>query len=572
MLILDTLTTVENGRLRVEDFHRGHLSLKSGTLLTIVALPGHSKTSVPTLTEITISPILFESWEHLTRVNARVINRPGVLRKLMSALDHAKIHILYHASGPLENGRLQRIEFLVDARQYYKRFNELNCDRKLKDYHVLSQLEIWLKSLMVEDLDFDDSRMRLKVRPMETFQRTWRAYNLFLRDSDYPEPIQDYAEINNGWIDIPQKILSEFGGSSCKLMLNSDTKDRLLKGLLFQDSDSVTYLRVSFTHLPGASAKICSALAEYFQFVTSLTRILREGSTCVIELMLYSPSMRDASQEARRRQVIETLLSVNSFGIFDIGVSYPSSLRGVDPTTHKPKGYPDSLVDLAKTQNICPDESHLFTRKAASILKDRISHFQELMISDEAESSDQFSTPITSRLAAEACRELLSRQDEQELSHSRVFVSFPFVFNDLYEVVKEALEKRGMVVVTGKEPSGRTAFRDIIVDRICSCYGFIGVWKYEDRFGPVKFSPWLSWELGIAQSCKMPVRIFPHEEMIRDQFIPHRAILPEFHMPPFSELNFSAYVSRMISDFIEDVRLFSRSQLHRGPNKYSHTN
>ena len=135
----------------------------------------------------------------------------------MSALDHAKIHILYHASGPLENGRLQRIEFLVDARQYYSRFKELNCDRKLKDYHVLSQLEIWLKSLMVEVLDFDDSRMRLKVRPMETFQRTWRAYNLFLRDADYPEPILDYAEINNGWIDIPQKILSEFGGSSCKL-------------------------------------------------------------------------------------------------------------------------------------------------------------------------------------------------------------------------------------------------------------------------------------------------------------------------------------------------------------------
>lgn len=572
MLILDTLTKVENGKLRVEDFHRGHLALKTGTLLTIVALPGHSRTPVPTLTEMTISPILFESWEHLTRVNARVINRPGVLRKLMCALDHANIHILYHASGPLENGRLQRIEFLVDARQYYNRFRELSCDRKVKDHYVLSQLEIWLKSLMVEDLDFDDSRMRLKVRPMETFQRTWRAYNLFARDALYPEPILDYVEINNGWIEIPRKILSEHGENSCNIMLNSDTKDRLLKGLLFKNSDSVTYLRVTFTHLPGASAKICSTLAEYFHFVTSLTRILQHGSTCVVELMLYSPIMRDPSQDTRRRQVIESLLSVHSFGRFKIRVSYPCSLRGIDTKSHRPQKYPDSLVDLAKTQNLCADESHLFTRKAVNILKERISHFQELMISDESESSDQFSTPITSRLAAEACRELLSRQDEQELSHSRVFVSFPFVFDDLYEVVKDALERKGMIVVTGKEPSGRTAFRDIIVDRICSCYGFIGIWKYEERLGPVKFSPWLSWELGIAQSCKMPVRIFPHEEMTHDQFIPHRAILPEFHMPPFSDLDFSTYASRMIKDFIEDVRLFSRSQLHRGPNKYSHTN
>jgi hypothetical protein len=214
----------------------------------------------------------------------------------------------------------------------------------------------------------------------------------------------------------------------------------------------------------------------------------------------------------------------------------------------------------------------LFKKSAINILKERIDYFQQLMVSDESKSSDQFSTPITSRFAAEACFELLSRQGEQELSHSRVFVSFPFTFKDLFLVVKSALEKKGMVVVTGEEPSGKTAFRDIIVDRICSCHGFIGIWKYEKRLGPVKFSPWLSWELGIAQSCKMPVRIFPHEEMTRDQFLPHRAILPEFHMPPFSELDFESYVNRMIVGFIDDARLFSRSYLHNGPNKYSHTN
>jgi hypothetical protein len=571
MLILDTLTKVENGKVRVEDFHRGHLSLKTGTLLTVVALPGYN-TPLPTLTEITISPISFESWEHLTRINARVINRPGVLRKLMLALAHAKVDILYHASGPLENGRFQRIEFLVDAKKFYNRFSNLKCDKKVKDFHVLSQLEIWLKSLMVEVLDFDDSRMRLKVRPMETFRRTWRAFNLFSREAEYPDPILEYVDIQNGWIELPQKILSDFGDQPCNLMLNSDTKDRLLKGLIFKSSDLVTYLRVSFSHIPGVSAQICAALAEYFQFVTSLTRIQEQGSVCVLELMLYSSDLKDPTQETQRRQAIETILSCSEFIKFNIRVSYPSSLRGIDPKSHKPKSYPQSLTALQKTWNICPEEGHLFNKSAINILKERIDYFHQLMVSDESKTSDQFSTPITSRLAAEACFELLSRQGEQELSHSRVFVSFPFTFKNLFLVVKAALEKKGMVVVTGEEPSGKTAFRDIIVDRICSCHGFIGIWKYEERLGPVKFSPWLSWELGIAQSCKMPVLIFPHEEMTRDQFFPHRAILPEFHMPPFSELDFETYVNRMIVGFIDDARLFSRSYLHNGPNKYSHTN
>ena len=571
LLILDTLTKVENGKVRVEDFHRGHLSLKTGTILTVVALPGHN-TPLPNLTKLTLSPISFESWECLTRINARVVNRPGVLRKLMLALAHANVNILYHASGPLENGRFQRIEFLVDAKKYYNRFSDLKCDRKVKDYHVLSQLEIWLKSLMVEVLDFDDSRMRLKVRPMETFRRTWRAYNLFNREAEYPEPILDYVDIQNGWVELPQKILSDFGDQPCNLMLNSDTKDRLLKGLLFKSYDLVTYLRVTFFHIPGASAEICAALAEYFHFVTSLTRIQEQGRVCSVELMLYSSDLKNPTQETQRRQVIETVLSRHGFKKFNIQVSYPSNLRGVDPRSHKPKSHPESLTNIQKTLNICPEESHLFKKSAINILRERIDNFQLLMVSDESKTSDQFATPITSRFAAEACLELLSRQGEQELSHSRVFVSFPFTFKNLFEEVKVALEKKGMVVITGEEPSGKTAFREIIVDRICSCYGFIGIWKYEERLGPVKFSPWMSWELGIAQSCKMPVRIFPHEEMTHDQFFPHRAILPEFHMPPFTELDFSSYVNRMIVDFIDDVRLFSRSSLHNGPNKYSHTN
>jgi len=575
MLILDTFSKIENGKFKVENFHRGHLSLKSGTTLNVLALPGRQSTPMPRLTELIISPISFDSWEKLTRINARIKNRPGVLRKLMLALSRANVNILYHASGPLKNGILQRIEFLVDAKPFYKRFEDLSCDRKMKDFYVLSQLEIWLKSLLVHDLDFDNARARIKVRPMETFRSSWRAYYKFKREEDYPMPIIDKTIIENGLIAVPTSILEILGDSSCGIMLNSDTKDRLLKGLLLSDSSSSTYLRVTFSNLPASSSMICSALAEYFYFLFSLTRIGQLGDSRVLEFMLYSPDMPSQIHDNKRKLLIETVLANPELAHLGITVSYPPSLSGADPEPHKPRGNFKILTTQSRINNLCPDEVHLMDKSSAAILKKRIGDLNQPGFSSDIKThSDQFSGQLSVRNVTDACRELLSRLDDNELSYSRVFVSFPFAFNDLFDVVRERLERNNLEVVTGKDPRKRgfKSFREVIAERICSCYGFFGIWKYTNNEGLVKFSPWLSWELGVAQSCKMPVRICPHEGMIRDKFIPHRLILPETHMPEFSDLTFPEYVDEIIDDFAHEIKVFARSQLRKGPNFYSNTN
>jgi hypothetical protein len=573
MLILDTFSSIENGKFRVEDFHRGHLSLKSGTALNIVALPGHHLLPVPKLTEIIITPIKFESWEKLTRINARVRNRPGILRKVMLALAHANINILYHASGPLKNGKLQRIEFLVDASSFYRRFDTVHCDRKMKDYHVLSQLEIWLKSLLIQDLDFDDKRARIKVRPMEMLRATWRAYHKFNRESSMPTPIWEKTTIDKGVIDI-SCVLNKLEYSPKDIMLNSDTKDRLLKGLLFQPADHSTYLRVTYNNNPGSTATICSLLADYFYFVFSLTRIQNTDDTRVLELMLYSQDMPTSAYEDKRRLVIEALLSDDKCKNFGVSISYPLSLSGADPSPREPSANRDILIPMPLIQSLCPDERQLLTKSAAEILRYRLDSTRNISDSNLHTSQDQFASQLSHRHHIEACLELLARLGDEDQSHSKIFVSFPFDYEDLFQVVKSKFENKGFIVITGQRPnsSGQTPFRDVIVDRIISCSGFFGIWKYTTKTGAAKFSPWLLWELGIAQSCKMPVRICPHEGMKSNKFMPQQLILPERHMEHFSDSGFSDYVDGLIDDFVQDVRVFARSRLNNGPNLYSHTN
>lgn len=330
MLILGSMLSISGGVLNIPDYHRGHLSLKSGTAVTIVYLPGKEGNPYPRLAEMIISPIAFRSWEHLTRINTRVANRPGVLRKLMVALAEADLDILCHASGPLENGRFQRVEFLVDAEQFYQRFERLKSVNKNPEPYILFELERWLKSLLINDLCFDGQRARLKVRPMEAFRRAWRAYRKMMMNDDHDRPIKGYGVINRGSLRLPETIITRMGSNPC-IMLNSDTKDRMLRASLLDESDSCTFLRVVHRDIPGSSSRICSSLSNEFQIVTSLSRIKSQGEASDFEFILYSPRYNTDNDEIKRRSIIESLLSVHDLRDLEIHVSYPDEIGSIGP-------------------------------------------------------------------------------------------------------------------------------------------------------------------------------------------------------------------------------------------------
>lgn len=123
MLILDTTTLLNDGIIEIPSYHVGHLSLKSGTQVTTCLL-SDKVTTAPQLYEIVVTPIVFDSWQYLTRVSATFNNQPGVVRKLTHALWKAELDILYEESASVELGRYHRVELLVDARKAYEQFDE----------------------------------------------------------------------------------------------------------------------------------------------------------------------------------------------------------------------------------------------------------------------------------------------------------------------------------------------------------------------------------------------------------------------------------------------------------------
>lgn len=569
MIILDSLTMIDkNGSLRIKDFHRGHLSLKTNTNVDIVLLPGREENPKPKLSELIISPIPFESWQYLTRVNARAFNRPGVLSKMVTALCMQSVKILYNASGPLENGRHQRIEFIIDAAPFYKKFLGQQPEGKMKDYLILSDLEVWLKGLMIEDLLFDDKRARLKVRPMESFRRTFAAYRKFSNDKDFPKPERSIEPvmIYNGNITLPDNIKRAIGTDIQALMLNSDTKDRMLRGLIFQPADGCTYIRVVHNDKPNALADISGLLARYFQIVTSLTRIRESSRFADIEFMLFNQDYSRASDEDRRRLLAEDILSNRSLNDYEIKVGYPES-PGVSRLILRIPRQSGVIQNAGIVAELRPLERDIMRKNAYSVVKHKEDYYRQNAIS-----SEEFHSFRRYLRVYEACRELRSRLIDHELDYSRIFISHSFgSLNDLSEV-RAALEEHKLNTITVDVNASGASMHSEIKEKIASCFGFIGIWQKNPSSESHDLSPSLAWELGIAQGLGLPVRVFPHKDLSSKNLEHQRRINEQIFTESYSDGNLAHIINKLLPSFIAETQAFERDRLLKGPNLFSRTN
>ena len=64
------------------------------------------------------------------------------------------------------------------------------------------------------------------------------------------------------------------------------------------------------------------------------------------------------------------------------------------------------------------------------------------------------------------------------------------------------------------------------------------------------FSPWLLWELGVAQAMDVPYCLFVHEDVPES---PHLRINPEKHHIAFRDTNFAEKVTNRPPSFLDEV-------------------
>jgi acetolactate synthase regulatory subunit len=532
MLILDGISKVQNDQLFIPLYHRGHMSLKSKTTVTLALIPPRQRAGSPQLTEMIISPIDFSSWRSLWRIEATFFERPGIVNKLLRIVAAEGLNVLNEESSSVENRDLHTVELVVDTK---------SAGRTVSDIERMRALEHRILALCIEDLNCERGEPRLRVKRMKGL---YSAYEKFQRSRDHKGgALQDTSFISNRRIHLPTSVMELISQRKpLRSLLVSDTKERLLRAFFLSEHDGFTYVRVAHHDSPGALDTITRELAKAFDIVNSLTRIQRQGSQNDLELLLYSSQFPRPADEASRRDIIEDLLS-NIGRNLDLRVSYPESVASAEPRGIPPQPSKKRIAFREQKQMARINEKFM-TQSTAVVLQNRIEEFERRL---DKEASFVKGYPLQMRL--KKLRELLKIEGESN-PQPRVFVSYGFSRTDLSGIVSQKLRKLRCKFVTGANPDDAIgAFRDVIISRINTCDAFLGIWTKEDDGSE---SPWFLWELAVAQTLNLPFRLLIQEGIDPEKYL---KINPEKHHRVFKDSLFQNESDIAIRRLLDDLKL-----------------
>jgi len=523
MILIDSVAEAPDGVVSIDMHHRGHLSLRTGTVVTVCLMPTPAQTGgLPSMEEIVVSPIAFESWEHLIRITALFMDRPGVVRKLANAMQAMKLNVVYEESATIENSRFHRVEVLAHTRDLIKERNTRARNEHLleSDASLLPGIERRLKAICLNELVAHDGRPRLKVRPMEGLRNAHRLATQYGPSSHCRLPIEPHGRIR-----IPISFMSAQAKKSPRTILISDTRDRLLRIVLLKEEVGLTFVRVRHRDFIGSLYRISDALANVFTALVTLTRLRKQDVKNDIELLLYSHTYKGQDQEVDRRLAVSQLLSADSLRDLDIEIAYPKKPgdRVPDGAWQRPAAEQLQLVSSEAPLN---GEDHLMSLNTPAILANRIAAYDAATLEEQMENRNR-------RLAA---IDLLTAEGVAP-SKPQVFLSYRFKVTSQISKIRSKIQSDSLILaIDGQNPVGPDFFRTTIRERIRSCHGFVGVWPPE---GPLD---WLLWELGVAHAFGIPVAILPHESL---DMKPHERLMPEHHFDPYNDRNIQKKFSEL---------------------------
>jgi len=538
MILVDAVALTENGQFYIPSYHRGHLSLRSNTEVTVGLLPPTENAFVPGMRELVISPILFESWQHLVRITALFCDVPGVVRNLAEAVKSEKLDVMYEESATIENGRYHRVELLASATLLYSDHRYHSADEP----HVLPRLERRLIALCLDELVLTGGVPRLKVRPMEGLRNAWRSIVDQRRGAfrpSVPHPIR--AVIRDRKVQTPQEILNAIEQPIPRVVLVSDTRDRILRALVPSRDVGFTYVKVEHLDQIGSLFKIADALSRGFTAVLTLTRLKRQGTRNDVEFLLHSADYPTPSgdDEDQRRKLVSTLLADQRLGDLSPSVSYPRRAGEPEHASNPPIAFEIPLPQERGIARLGLQTLHSSTQE---ILQKKLDRY--------VDPNFRSSLPWHRQLKTVA-RRLLNAEGAYPLPYPQVFISYNFEREDLFATVAKVLSEEPYVrIATGRDPDGKgSPFRMEILKRIKASQGIIAIWGADADL------PWLLWELGAAQAFGLPVMILPHVNL-KDS--PHLKILPEVHHQSFKDMDLrDAFIARW-NTFREEVARFDR--------------
>jgi hypothetical protein len=243
----------------------------------------------------------------------------------------------------------------------------------------------------------------------------------------------------------------------------------------------------------GAIASITAALRKAgFNILTSLSRLHDHGGRAQFELVLqHSHSHSAAEFRENFEQALADHPVVQELGItVSYDQHYRSAARQMTPL-------------VSGRNNNGPEQVQ--SNPTARRLTDLCKVFEHRLSLPQPLPDDAIRYDIARRLLKEEIE--VRRLGRLPIT---LFVSYAFKDKKRFaRIVREAGERR-IEIVTGKKLGQQRVHRDGIIALIRRSTHFVGIWTEEgalpfgDEYLP---SPWLTWELGVAEACGIPMRL-----------------------------------------------------------------
>jgi hypothetical protein len=153
-------------------------------------------------------------------------------------------------------------------------------------------------------------------------------------------------------------------------------------------------------------------------------------------------------------------------------------------------------------------------------------------------------------------------QEEASAERARfpLFISYAFRDEDRFQRISRSAAHRKFEVVTGRDLGGEMDSRDGIKRLMEGCECFLGVWTeaggVEMKDGSWWPSPWLLWELGVAESRNLPFKLLISDQVNEKVW---QKLVPSQPHIIFSAANFD----KKLKDALKALRglLLRRSEL-----------
>jgi hypothetical protein len=332
-------------------------------------------------------------------------------------------------------------------------------------------------------------------------------------EKDPGEPSRIFVRLPLPVQDLLNECLGPPANDKCsrpRYLIVSDTQDRFLRAYFTPSSEQLVTATVRHQEREGALAEITRALVHHkINILTMLSRLTKQGELAETEFVLSTKHPKDLSLEAQQqllRRALSTRDLIGTYGIqLSLGHRYGHSrepFQTLDTIEHHENTH-DRTEPLPVLQQ----------------LETLAKNYSDRMLSRRPTEDDFRRRRIAMKYLDE------ERQLRREQKNRQLFISSTFTGTYL-DTVQKLAELTGFYIITGERLPGTSTKAEGIVRKIEQCTHFLGVWTQEGGLQVVAEgkghrklfwpSPWMIWELGVAQALGKRWKLSVHRDIVPD--------------------------------------------------------